>query len=202
VTAGNVGDAEAAAGLLEDEPEGTEVLADSAYGTGELREHLEQRGMGATIKPPPLRPAVDGGFTLDDFEVDRDDNTVCCPAGVTVPLTRKGRASFGANCNTCPLRDRCTTAAKGRVIVLNEHHDRLAAARRQADTEAFDDVYRRWRPMVERSLAWLTRGTNRKLRYRGIERNQLWWAHRCAAVNLQRLLNLGLIATPDGWATA
>ena len=82
---------------------------------------------------------------------------MCCPAGVTVPLRPSGRASFGANCATCPLRDKCTTAAKGRVIVLNQHHDRLVAARRQADTDAFDDTYRRWRPMVERSLAWLTR---------------------------------------------
>ena len=46
--------------------------------------------------------------------------------------------------------------------------------------------------MVERTLAWLTRGTNRKLRYRGVERNQLWWSHRCAGVNLQRLVTLGL----------
>ncbi len=55
--------------------------------------------------------------------------------------------------------------------------------------------------MVERSLAWLTRGTNRRLRYRGVERNRLWWAHRCAAINLQRLLTLGLVLDDDGgWA--
>lgn len=203
ITAGNVGDAEAAAGLLEDEPVGTEVLGDSAYGTGDLREHLEDNDMDAVIKPPPLRPAVPDGFTLDDFDVDRDDNTVTCPAGVVVELTAKGRASFGAHCAGCPLRGRCTTAAKGRVIVLHPHHDRLAAARRQAGGDDFDDVYRRWRPMVERTIAWLVRGPNRRVPYRGIERNQLWWAHRCAAVNLKRLLNLGLTPGADGgWAIA
>lgn len=56
--------------------------------------------------------------------------------------------------------------------------------------------------MVERTLAWLTRGTNRKLRYRGIERNRMGWSHRCAAVNLQRLVTLGLTTTEDGWAIA
>jgi hypothetical protein len=57
--------------------------------------------------------------------------------------------------------------------------------------------------MVERTLAWLTRGTNRRLRYRGVERNRLWWAHRCAAINLQRLLKLGLVVGDDGgWAIA
>jgi hypothetical protein len=31
------------------------------------------------IKPKPLRPAVDGGFTLDDFTLDEDQGTVTCP---------------------------------------------------------------------------------------------------------------------------
>ena len=202
ITPGNVGDAEAAPGLVEDEPEGTEVLGDAAYGTGEFRDHLQRTGRKATIKPPPLRPAVPDGFSLDDFEIDTDANTVTCPNGVTVRLTRKRRASFGTNCRSCPLRPKCTTAASGRVIVLHPHHDLLAAARAQATTDEFDDVYRRWRPMVERTLAWLTRGSNRKLPYRGVHRNQLWWAHRCAAVNLQRLLTIGLNPTADGgWAT-
>jgi hypothetical protein len=97
----------------------------------------------------------------------------------------------------------CTTAEGGRKILLHPDHQFLAAARRQAATVDFDSVYRNKRPMVERSLAWLTRGTNRKLRYRGIERNRLGWAHRCAAINLQRLLALGLTPTNNGgWAIA
>ena len=59
------------------------------------------------------------------------------------------------------------------------HHRHLVAARAQSKTEDFDALYRRWRPMVERSLAWLTRGMNRELRERGVERNQLWWSHHC-----------------------
>ena len=41
-------------------------------------------------------------------------------------------------------------------------------------TGRFENTYRRWRPMVGRTLAWLTRGSNRKLPYRGVNRNQLW----------------------------
>jgi IS5 family transposase len=203
LTPGNTADADAAPGLIDDEPAGTEVLGDSAYGAGELRDHLAATAKKAVIKPPPLRPAVPGGFDLDDFELDDEDGTLTCPAGVVVRLTAKGRGDFGTNCASCPLRRRCTTANDGRVIVLHPHHRHLAAARTQAATDEFDAVYRRWRPMVERSLAWLTRGTNRKLRYRGVERNRLWWSHRCAAVNLQRLLVLGLVAGADGtWAIA
>lgn len=202
LTAGNIGDAEAAPGLIDDEPAGTEVLGDSAYGAGEFRDRLANNDMPAVIKPPPLRPAIAGGFTLDDFDIDETAGTVTCPAGVIVHLTARRNARFGRHCTTCPLRAKCTKAARGRVISLHPHHALLAAARVFALTDTFEDTYRQHRPMVERTIAWLVRGPNRKLRYRGIERNQIWLAHRAAAVNLNRLVNLGLTHTPTGWATA
>ncbi len=192
LTAGNMPDAAAAPGLIADEDNDIEVLGDSAYGTGTFRAHLDERDIEATIKPPPLRPAIEGGYTLDDFTIDRKANTITCPEGITVTLTTKGRARFGAHCAACPVRAQCTNAKAGRVIVLHEHHDLLAAARRHATTEEFDETYRQHRPMIERTLAWLTRKGHRRLRYRGVERNQLGWSHRCAAINLQRLTTLGV----------
>jgi len=56
--------------------------------------------------------------------------------------------------------------------------------------------------MIERTIAWLVRGQNRKLRYRGIERNALWLSHRAAAVNLMRLVNLGLDHDGGSWMMA
>ena len=193
---GNVGDSDAAPGLVADEGAGTEILGDSAYSAGEFRNHLAERDLTAVIKPPPLRPAVTGGYTLDNFTIDLDARTVTCPEDITVAITAKGSARFGTHCSTCPVRTRCTTAKAGRTIVLHPHHDLLAAARQQADTDAFDDTYRRHRPMIERTIAWLVKDNNRRLRYRGIKANQLGWSHRCAAVNLRRLLALGL--THDG----
>jgi hypothetical protein len=96
LTAGNTGDAEAAPGLLADELAGTEVLGDSGYGTGDLRHHLAEQDMTAVIKPPPLRPAVEGGYTLDDFAIDEPARTVTCPAGVTVGLTAAGTPGSAA----------------------------------------------------------------------------------------------------------
>ncbi len=55
--------------------------------------------------------------------------------------------------------------------------------------------------MVERSIAWLVRRGGRKVRYRGITRNQIGLAHRCAAVNLRRLITIG-IDWHDGWTIA
>jgi len=80
------------------------------------------------------------------------------------------------------------------------HHGLLAAARAFAATDTFTEPCRQHRPMVERSIAWLVQGTNRPLRYRGIARNRLWLGHRVAAVNLQRLVNLGLTHRADRWA--
>lgn len=202
LTAGNVGDAEAAPDLLDGEPEGTEVLGDSGYGAGEFRAHLDNNNMSAVIKPGPLRPAIEGGFTLDDFDINEQAGTVECPAGITVTITKSRAARYGTNCNACPLRRRCTTAAKGRTIVLHPHHGLLAAARVFATTDEFAEPYRQHRPMIERTIAWLVRGPNRKVNYRGIERNRIWLAHRAAAVNLNRLVNPGLTRTNERWATA
>jgi hypothetical protein len=56
--------------------------------------------------------------------------------------------------------------------------------------------------MVERSIAWLVAGDNRRVRYRGVARNQQWLSHRVAAVNLRRLVSLGLRPNQTGWVLA
>ena len=53
--------------------------------------------------------------------------------------------------------------------------------------------------MVERSIAWLVAHGHRRVRYRGIERNHLGLTHRVAALNLRRLINLGLDHNGRRW---
>ena len=201
LTPGNTGDAQAAAGLLAEEPAGTTVIADSAYGAGALRAELQDSGMGAVIKPPPVRTAVEGGYSLDDFDIDAAAGTATCPAGVTVAVTAEGRARFGRHCRGCPVRARCTTAANGRTIRLHPHHDLLAAARAQARTRDFQDAYTTHRPMAERTIAWLVRN-NRRCPYIGTAKNRHWLKLRAAAVNLARLTSLGLHHNGTNWAIA
>ena len=203
LTAGNVGDAQAAPGLLAGEDEPVEVLADSAYGSGEFRDHLASNGHTATIKPIPLRTAIDDGFTIDDFTVDLEAMTATCPNGITVTISPRSRqARFTRHCDGCPLRQRCTRSRQGKILTVHQHHALLAAARAHALTPAFTVSYRQHRPMVERSIAWLMRRGARKVRYRGIARNRIGFAHRCAAVNLRRLVTLGLQHDTTGWAIA
>lgn len=176
-----------------------DVLADSAYGSGELLDQIEAAGHTAIIKPMPLARAVPGGFTIDDFTVDDTVETMTCPAGVTRPITAKRTATFGAACSSCPLRARCTTSARGRKMVVTAH-DRVKREHRARATEpGFQADYRQHRPMVERSIAWLTRGA-RRVPYRGVAKNNAWWVTRAAGINLKRLLNLGLTQRNGAWA--
>ncbi|MCA1835456.1 MAG: IS1182 family transposase [Actinobacteria bacterium] len=192
LTPANAGDGPVGVAMLAAEEPGLEVLADSAYGSGEVRAALAEAKHQAMIKPIPLRSAVSDGFTLDDFTIDTADGTVTCPQGHTVPLSPKGTANFGPRCRGCPLRDRCTASKNGRHIKVHRHYDLMFAARRQAVTEEFKIPYRRHRPMVERSISWLVAKGHRRVRYRGVARNQLGLSLRVAAINLRRLVNLGL----------
>ena len=187
--------------LLQGEAQGREVLADSAYGSGETRAALERAHHLATIKPIPLRSAVPGGFSIDDFAIDTTAGTVTCPQGHTVLIAPRGSAAFGPRCRGCPLRERCTRSRTGRTINVHPHHDLMAAARRHAQTEEFKVPYRRYRPMVERSIAWLVADGWRRVRYRGVARNQIGLSLRVAAINLRRLVNLGLDHR-EGWVLA
>jgi hypothetical protein len=202
LTAANVADGPTGVGLLGAEQPGLEVLGDSAYGGGATRAALRGAGHLQTIKPLPLAGAVPGGFTIHDFRLDRSAGTARCPAGMTAPISSSGRVSFARHCPGCPLRRRCTTAKGGRVLHLHPHEDELRAARRRATTRSFQHSYRRWRPMVERSLAWLVADGCRRVPYRGIERNDGWWSLRVAAVNLRRLLVLGLARQDGVWVLA
>jgi Transposase DDE domain len=143
-----------------------EVLGDSGYGAGATRAALRAAGHTQTIKPIPLQSAVPGGFSVHDFRLDRQAGSLRCPAGQIAPITSSGRVSFARWCRGCPLRRRCTTAKGGRTIHLHRHEDELRAARRQTMTRTFQQRYRRWRPMVERSIAWLVADGCRRVPYR------------------------------------
>jgi IS5 family transposase len=202
LTPANAGDGPTGVELLEGEQPGLQVLADSAYGSGEVRAAIHQAGHQAAIKAIPLRRAVPGGFDRDDFVIDHTNRTATCPGGHTVPIAPKGGASFGARCTACPLRAGCTTAKGGRTLHIGEHDAELVAARTAWRRGDFAADYRQWRPMVERSIAWLVARGHRRVRYRGITRNHAGLATRVAAINLRRLINLGLDHHNGHWMLA
>ncbi len=202
LTPANATDGSTGVTLLDDEEPGCEVYADSAYGSGDVRAEIRRRGHDAVIKPIPLRAAVADGFTRDDFVVDHRKRTATCPVGHTVPISQSGWATFGRRCDGCPLRHQCTTARDGRVLHISDHDDELVYGRRAWRDPVVQAHYRQHRPMVERTIAWLVARGNRRVPYRGVERNHQWLLHRVAALNLRRLVTLGVRPDADGWAIA
>ena len=182
---------------------GLEVYGDSAYGTGDARAAYRDAGIGTVIKPGPLRPAVPGGFTIDDFTVDEANGTVTCPAGVTRTMSPRRTATFGAACAGCPLRDQCTTAKDGRAITVHPRDGLLRAARAQARTAEFRQAYPT-RSAIERVIAWAATRNGRRirLRYTGTAKNDAWLHTRCAAVNLRTLLRHGVTRSEGAWTLA
>ena len=90
---------------------------------------------------------------------------------------------------------------RGRSLHLHPHDALQRAHRARAADPDFQADYRRHRPMVERTIAWLTRG-HRRVPYRGVIKNDAWLHLRVAAINLRRLLTLGLTGTDGHWALA
>jgi Transposase DDE domain/Transposase domain (DUF772) len=197
-------DEQADSGQATDAQARREWYGDSAYGTGDLRGAVDDAGHEAVIKPKPLQSPVENGFTVDDFTVDEDNQTVTCPNGNTRPISATRVATFGALCRDCPLREQCTTSKTGRKIVLHDRDDLLRKARRDwKNNPDLRERYRRHRPNVERVVSQVaSRGGRRlKLRYRGTDRNNAWLKRRTAALNLRNLINRGLDFA-QGWVLA
>jgi hypothetical protein len=160
-----------------------EWYCDSAYGTGTCGRRSARPGT-AVIKPRPLKPAVEGGLTLDDFAVDEAAGTVTCPAGLTRRISARRNVTFGAACRGCPLRARCTTSKTGRALTLHEHDALLRAARAGwAASPGPREDYKKYRPSIERVISQIASrgGRRRKLRYLGTTRNNAWLKNRVAA---------------------
>ena len=51
-----------------------------------MLDRLANAGRKATIKPWPIRPAVEGVFTIDDFAYNDETVTLTCPNQVTRKL--------------------------------------------------------------------------------------------------------------------
>jgi IS5 family transposase len=198
LTPANVSDGPTGVELLAGEAPGLQVLGDGAYGSGETLDALGRAKHRLAIKPWPNSTVIPGGFVREDFVVDETAGTVTCPAGHTVNIPPKRYVGFRSHCAGCSLRERCTVSAQGRKLKLSIHDAELVESRRAWRDGDFKDDYRRWRPMVERSIAWLVADNHRRVRFRGVEKNELGLSLRIAAINLRRLVNLGL-TRDDGW---
>jgi hypothetical protein len=190
-----------AAGLISCEVDKAEVYSDSACGTWDPHAWLEQAGHASAVKPKPLKPAVEGGFTLDDFTADETVGTVACPAGITWPIS--ARPPPLSTPPAAAIRWGSVAPSASMAVLRFCTSTRRCSAPRGPPARAREN-HKKFRPNVEQVISQVaTRGGRRlKLRYLGIGKNNAWGKDRTATINLRNLIIRGLTRDHGAWLLA
>ena len=178
-----------------------ELLADLASQEVELREmHLDRGYLASTLvrdRPAELAiyckawPVRNGDrYPKTAFTLDWEAGTMRCPNRVSIPFHPGATVRFPEEtCQSCPLRERCTTSAHGRSVHIHPD-ERLLAELRQRQLTPQGRAKLRERVAVEHALAHVGRWQGARARYRGARKN-LFDLRRCAVVHnlhaIQRL---------------
>jgi transposase len=181
-----------------------EHLVDAGYVDAELLVRgREDHGLDL-LGPPRVNASwqgkVEGGYTIERFEVDWDGKRVRCPQGrlssAWSPQVDHTGAPYvsvmfrRADCDPCPARSLCTRAAhRARHLKLQPRaeHEALRAARGRLATREGRRRYAR-RAGIEGTLSQGVRAFGlRRSRYRGLARTHLQHVATAAAIDLARL---------------
>jgi transposase len=183
----------------------SEHLVDAAYISAELLvESQDQHGItlrGPTRPSPGWQAQVEGGYTVDQFEVDWAQQRVRCPQGKWSTAwwdhgsQTSGRVIFvefaREDCQACPARAVCTRAQQqGRRVGLppQAQYEALGAARTWYGSAEGKEGYQR-RAGVEGTLSQGVRAFGlRCARYRGLAKTHLQHVATAAAMNVDRIV--------------
>jgi hypothetical protein len=180
-----------------------ETLGDCAYGSGETRQAFADAGRELLAKVPQEK--TNGGlFPKSAFVLDLVNRTVTCPQGHTTgKFTREPDGgqlfSFGARCGRCPLRQHCTTAARGRSVSVHPQEGMLRVARAYQETAA-GRAHLRERVVAEHRLARLGQLGMGQARYRGRAKTQCQLLLLATIANLRRVWAWGAAQSAHRWA--
>jgi transposase len=181
-----------------------EHLVDAAYVDAELlvrgREELGIDLLGPPRPNPSWQAKVEGGHTLDRFEVDWEGERVRCPQGRlssawSPQIDRAGTPYVSVwfrrtDCGPCPARPSCTRGeyqARHLKLPPRAEHEALKAARGRLATREGRRRYAR-RAGIEGTISQGVRAFGlRRSRYRGLAKTHLQHVATAAAVNLERL---------------
>lgn len=172
------------------------VCADMAYGSGENRAAMDDRGTRLISPPKPFSSAGGDYFTIEDFHYDERKDEFICPAGMTLKYMgndprRPDRRFYRALkriCRRCSIKERCTHSA-ARNIKVGQDHAALIRLRADSRTDSFKQFYRARAPVVEGVFAeekcW--HGLRRAWR-RGLSKMRVQCLLTAAVINFKRLI--------------
>ena len=182
-----------------------EHLVDAAYISSALLVHSRD-DQGITLRGP-TRPSqgwqtqVEGAYTVEQFEVDWDQQQVRCPQGqISVAWWEHGggqgsRPIIGAfdkhTCGPCPVRPCCTRAKHtGRRLRLppRDQYEALQAAQTWSASEEGQQLYKQ-RAGIEGTLSQGVRAFGlRRTRYWGVAKTHVQHVAIAAAINIDRIV--------------
>jgi hypothetical protein len=159
-----------------------EMPADTAYCSDENVVLAQEKGVDLIGPVPGGKPTQscsdEEALTIDDFVINNQDDTIVnCPAGHRPKSSSYNKKTekmltvmSGANCANCSFKNSCivTRKKKGYVLEHNAKDVRLAARRKEEQTEVFKDRYR-IRSGIEATNSSIKRRTGMaRLRVRGL----------------------------------
>ena len=155
----------------------------------------------------PARPDIswqsrtEAAFSPYDFQIDFEKHTVTCPQGHTTHQWyerpgKRGKPAIQVKfpltfCQSCPLRERCTTSKTGRQVAFVPEHEFLAlrAAREREQTAEFKEIYKK-RAGIEGTISQAVGVLGmRRTRYKGIDKVHFQNLITAAAINLMRVVD-------------
>jgi hypothetical protein len=145
------------------------------------------RKAGGTVICRPWGVAQGERFSKLDFHFDWRAKTLTCPGGQTESFRLGTTVEFPATqCDPCPLRAQCTTAAlgHGRTVSSGEDEPFQHRLRHRAATRA-GRAQLRPRVAVEHRLAHLGARQGRRARYKGVRKNLFDVRRTAAVLNLE-----------------
>jgi transposase len=117
------------------------LVADSAYGYARYRRNFKEKEI-QFVSPLQNKPNPTGLYTNEQFTYDVQEQTMTCPQGVSTSHTVRNNKEEGTqfkfpkeSCNTCPVREHCTTNKNGRTIFVSDYYNEIQEAAIFNETE-------------------------------------------------------------------
>ena len=136
--------------------------------------------------------SVRGGNKFDKtaFILDWAQGLIRCPNGISLPFEEGKTIRFPSKeCQSCPLKEQCTTSKRGRTVSIHRNEALFQELRQRQLTSAGREKLRQ-RVTVEHSLSHVGRWQGRQARYNGVAKN-LFDLRRVAVVhNLHVIMRL------------
>jgi hypothetical protein len=164
-----------------------ELYIDCGYLSSPVVPAVRKTGGAVICRPWGL--AQGEMFSKQDFHFNLRAKTLTCPGGHTESFRLGTVVEFpAAECDRCPLRAQCTTAAlgRGRTVTIGEDEPFQHRLRQRAATRA-GRAQLRQRVEVEHRLAHLGARQGRRARYKGVRKNLFDVRRTAAVLNLETM---------------